>query len=207
MKSTKGSKEAKESNTDPFSEKSNTALWTCDATDPAKYSDYEIVFCPNGTDYVGPKLEQVNTKYFSATATCSNMATTFSQNYTVGPSPTLIATKGTLPVVATALAGLDGAAAYEVVPSGSGPSSSALPGNLAAVPSSSTSSAAAGAPGQGDGHWSYYWETGPTAGAASSSNQVAFSVSTTTSATASAAAAVKTSKNHCKGGQYLKIMD
>ena len=78
-------------------------------------SDYTIEFCPGGTDYVGSEI--AGTEYVDATATCSNMATTGSSEFSVGPSPTKTATKGTLQVIATVATGVDGAAAIQQIPS------------------------------------------------------------------------------------------
>lgn len=95
------------------SEKTDTALHTCAASaSQGKGSDYEIEFCPNRTDYVGAVTP--DEKYLSATATCSNRLTSFTQTFPVGPSPTKTATKGTLQVVATVAPGVDGAAAIQM---------------------------------------------------------------------------------------------
>lgn len=53
-------------------------------------------------------------KYLSATATCSNLATGFSQTFPVSASPTKIASTGTLAVIATVATGVDGAAALGI---------------------------------------------------------------------------------------------
>ncbi|WVQ79506.1 hypothetical protein IAT38_001605 [Cryptococcus sp. DSM 104549] len=90
-----------------YDEKSKTALWTC----PGR-PDYTIEFCPAGSDYVGAK--EASNAYVDATAKCSNLATVFSETFTVGPSPTSLATTGTLEVVATVATGVDGAAAIQV---------------------------------------------------------------------------------------------
>lgn len=105
------------------SEKSKTALWTCPASaSKGRLADYEIEFCPNRTDYVGAATPQE--KYLSATATCANMATNFTTTFPVGPSPTKTATKGTLQVIATVAAGVDGAAAVQMGGSASAPAAS-----------------------------------------------------------------------------------
>ncbi|AAW43473.2 conserved hypothetical protein [Cryptococcus deneoformans JEC21] len=90
-----------------YDEKSHTALWTCGGS-----PDYIVEFCPAGSDYIGAK--EASTKYVNATATCSSMATTFSTAFSVGPSPTSIATIGELDVVATVATGVDGAAAIQI---------------------------------------------------------------------------------------------
>lgn len=91
------------------SERSETALWTCPST--SQKADYIIEFCPNRTDYVGTQTP--GREYDSATATCSNKVTAFSQTFKVGASPTKGIQSGTLDVVATVATGLDGAAALE----------------------------------------------------------------------------------------------
>ncbi|WVO13703.1 hypothetical protein L204_101324 [Cryptococcus depauperatus] len=111
-----------------YDEKSKTALWTCGGR-----PNYLIEFCPAKSDYVGSK--KPSDKYASATATCSNIATTFTSTFSVPPSPTTTASTGTLNVVATVSTGVDGAAAVQVTPSDtkSGTGSSGGP------PASSTS--------------------------------------------------------------------
>ncbi|KAK4686813.1 ATP-binding cassette, subfamily B (MDR/TAP), member 10, partial [Tremellales sp. Uapishka_1] len=90
----------------PYDEKSGTALWTCGGS-----PNYEIEFCPSGSDYVGASPNNISNKYVDATATCTSMITAFATTFSVGPSPTATATIGTLSVVATAATGIDGAAA------------------------------------------------------------------------------------------------
>ena len=105
-----------------LSEKSGTALWTC-PTGAGALPDYTIEFCPSGTDYVGAKVP--GSQYLDATATCSSMATTGLQAFSVPPSPSTTISQGTLNVAATVATGLDGAAAIQfnsVRPSSAGPS-------------------------------------------------------------------------------------
>ena len=90
------------------SEKSKTALWTCPASS-SQMSDYTIQFCPNGSDFYGSLIP--SDEYLHATASCSSRATSGAATFTVGPSPTSLATKGTLQVQATAAAGVGGQAA------------------------------------------------------------------------------------------------
>ncbi|KIR56462.1 thaumatin family protein [Cryptococcus gattii Ru294] len=90
-----------------YDEKSGTALWTCSGS-----PDYTVEFCPAGSNYVGAK--EASHEYVDATARCSNIATTFSTTFNVGPSPTSTATIGKLDVVATVATGVDGAAAIQI---------------------------------------------------------------------------------------------
>lgn len=90
-----------------YDEKSGAALWTCSCS-----PDYTIEFCPAGSNYVGAK--EASHEYVDATARCSNIATTFSTTFNVGPSPTSTATIGKLDVVATVATGMDGAAAIQI---------------------------------------------------------------------------------------------
>lgn len=93
---------------DSHSEKSKTALWDCPAS--AK-SDYTIEFCPDGEGYAGSKNGHPDPKYLHATATCSSLAKTGPKTFAIKPSPTKLITAGTLQVVATIAAQVDGAAA------------------------------------------------------------------------------------------------
>lgn len=95
-----------------FSEKSGNALHTCRPDGNGNLSDYIVEFCPGQTDYVGTKT--ADPKYINATATCSNKVTSFTTEFSVGPSPTATKTAGTLQVVATVLPGVDGAAALQI---------------------------------------------------------------------------------------------
>ena len=95
-----------------FSEKSGNALHTCRPDGNGNLSDYIVEFCPGQTDYVGTKT--ADPKYIDATATCSNKVTSFTTEFSVGPSPTATKTAGTLQVVATVLPGVDGAAALQI---------------------------------------------------------------------------------------------
>ncbi|OCF74263.1 hypothetical protein I204_04633 [Kwoniella mangroviensis CBS 8886] len=92
-----------------YDEKSDTALHTCPATSLAGYT---IEFCPNDSDFIG-EIEP-DPKYLSSTASCSNIATSWTTTFPIRPSPTQILTSGTLDVVATVATGVDGAAAIQV---------------------------------------------------------------------------------------------
>lgn len=116
-----------------YDEKSGTALWTCSGS-----PDYTVEFCPAGSNYVGAK--EASHEYVDAKARCSNIATTFSTTFNVGPSPTSTATIRKLDVVATVATGVDGAAAIRIGETGAASSGE----TEIAIPTTASQTATAG---------------------------------------------------------------
>lgn len=130
-----------------FSEKSGTALWTCDSA-PGNMSDYTVEFCPNSGSFIGSK--EPSMKYANATATCSNQATTYlpppGAQWTPGsavPSPSTTIGKGTLRIVATNLPNVGGQAAIANITGTSG----TIPTGVSFAPTDPPPGAPNGTPG------------------------------------------------------------
>ncbi|KAL1410725.1 hypothetical protein Q8F55_001667 [Vanrija albida] len=87
-----------------YDEQSGAALYACDTRNGAP--DYDIEFCPAGSGFAG--VVDAPLKYANDFAKVSNKATTWSQTFTVRPSPTLA---GATAAVTTAAASSTGAVA------------------------------------------------------------------------------------------------
>ncbi|KAI9634241.1 thaumatin family-domain-containing protein [Dioszegia hungarica] len=96
-----------------YDEKSGSALFTCPSSSS---SDYEIVFCPGGSDYIGPKSASV--EYDNDRAACANKVNSGPQQFAVGPSPTQGASIGDIKYTAGAGGGGPAPSAGKSVPPG-----------------------------------------------------------------------------------------
>lgn len=68
-----------------YDEQSGAALYACDTKSGAP--DYDIEFCPGNSDFTG--VVNAPLKYANDFASVHNKATTWSQSFTIRPSPTL----------------------------------------------------------------------------------------------------------------------
>ncbi|WOO81660.1 Thaumatin-like protein 1 [Vanrija pseudolonga] len=122
-----------------YDEQSGAALYACDTKQGAP--DYDIEFCPGNADFTG--VVNAPLKYANDFASVHNKATTWSQSFTIRPSPTLPAGVSAPTAAATTAAASSSAVATPSavpVPSAA-PTSDAAASTAAAAPSEIASSA------------------------------------------------------------------